>query len=286
MLKIITALAGLAFLASCATTPTLSLSPQARSELAPTGKVRVGLNYGNPLFARRGADGEGSGIAVDLTRELGRRMGVAVELVGYDSGGQLTAGLNAGGWDIAFLAYEQTREKEITFASHFAEIEGSYLVPAGSPFRNAAEVDREGVRIAVSQGGGNALFLARTLKHAKLVPMKGSAAAFKAFVADKLDAYAGLKPTLINVSAKLPGSRVLDGSYTVIPYSVGTLKGRDAGARYLRDFIEEAKASGFVARSIEKNGIRGVSVAPPAPVAQPGSEMYEILHRITNTGTD
>jgi polar amino acid transport system substrate-binding protein len=261
MLKIIAAMAVLGFLASCAMTA--PVSPQVRSELAPTGRLRVGINYGNRLFAKKGADGEGAGIAVDLAHELGRRMEIPVELVGYDSGGRLTAGLKAGGWDVAFLAYEQTRESEIAYGAPFAEIDATYLVPAGSPLRNAAEVDREGVRIPVSDvPGGVGLFVSRSIRRARLVTVKGDA--FEVFVAEKMDALPGLKPTLMEQSATLPGSRVLDGRFTVIPYSVGTLKGRDAGARYLRDFIEDAKASGFVARSIEKNGIKGVSVAPAA----------------------
>src|SRR5262249_2654142 len=138
------ALAGLMLLASCASAP--PPSPQARSDLAPTGKIRVGINYGNPLFTKREASGELSGIGVALGRELGRRAGIPVELVGYESGGALTAGLKSGGWDIAVLAYEQTREKEITYAGAFAEADATFLVPPGSPLRNAAEVDREGIR--------------------------------------------------------------------------------------------------------------------------------------------
>src|SRR5262245_35692115 len=265
-------LAGVFLLASCASVP--SVSPQARSELAPTGKLRVAINFGNPQFAKREAGGEGSGITIDLARELGRRLDTPVEILGFDSGGQTTEGLKKGGWDIVFLAYEPAREAEVAFAGAFAEVDSTYLVPAGSPLRNASEVDREGVRIAVSAGGGNDLFLSRSLKHAQLVRATGSAATIKMFVTDQLDAYAGLRPTLMEQSARLPGSRVLEGRYTVIPYSAGTPKGREAGNRYLRDFIEEAKTSGLVARLIEKNGIRGVSVAPPsAPTVQIGGGM-------------
>jgi len=271
MSKLAIAFACLFLLASCASTS--SVSPQARSELAPTGKLRVALNYGNPLFAKREASGEGSGIAIDLARELGRRIGTPVEFIAFDSGGQMTAGLMKGGWDVAVMAYEPAREAEVAFAGAFAEVDSTYLVPTGSPLRNAAEVDREGVRIAVSAGGGNDLFLSRTIKRAQLVRATGSAATLKMFVADKLEAFAGLKPTLIELSAKMPGTRVLDGRYTVIPYSVGTPRGRDAGNRYLRDFIEEAKASGRVAQSIKQNGVRGVSVAPAAPTVQIGGGM-------------
>ena len=270
MIRPALAVMALALLASCATTP--QVPSAARAELAPTGKLRAGINYGNALFAKWDAKtGEGSGIAVDLARELGRQLGVPVELVGYKSAGQLTAAPKAGAWDVAFLAFEQERGNEISFSAPFAEIESSYLVPAGSTLRNAADADRTGVRIAVSAKGGNDLFLSRTLKHATLVRITGGGSdTFKRFVADKLDAYAGLKPTLLAASRELPGSRVLEGRYTVIGYSAGVPKGREAGAKYLAEFIEDAKRSGLVAKSIEKNGIRGVSVAP---LAEPPSRV-------------
>src|SRR5262245_6584851 len=146
MFRITIALAGLCLLASCATEP--AVSPAARSELAPTGKLRVGINYGNPLFAKRGAaPGQEAGVALDLARELGRRIGAPVEILGYDSGGQLTAALKQEGWDVVFLAYEPEREAEVAFAGAFAEVDSTYLVPAGSPLRNASDGDPDGVRI-------------------------------------------------------------------------------------------------------------------------------------------
>jgi len=265
MLRIATGVIGLALLASCATTP--QVSPAARTDLAPAGKLRVGINYGNVLFATLNpATGEASGIAVDLARELGRRMGVPVELIGYKSGGQLTTGLKSGAWDVAFLAYEQTREAEINFAAAFAEVDSTYLVPAGSKLRTIADVDREGVRIATSAKGGNDLFLTRTLKRAQLVRAATPEAALKLFVADRLDAYAGLRPRLVSEAGKLPGSRVLEDRYTVVRYSAATPRGREAGARYLREFVEDAIASGFVARSVEKNGVRGLTIPQAASV--------------------
>jgi polar amino acid transport system substrate-binding protein len=252
------------------------MSPAARSDLAPTGQLRVGINYGNPLFATRDrASGEPSGIAIDLARELGRRTGIPIELVGFDSAGQLTAALKAGAWDLAFLAHELARETEITFAAAFAEADSTYLVPAGSKLRTAEDVDREGVRVAVSAGGGNDLFLTRALKRAQLVRVPGgTAATFKAFIANNLDAFAGLKPELVRRSSDLPGSRVLDGRYTVIRYSVGVPKGRNAGAEYLREFVEDAAASGLVDQMIEKSGIRGLTVpVPPWAVYYGGGSM-------------
>jgi len=265
MSRIAIILSGLVLLASCATAP--QITPAALADLAPTGKLRAGINYGNPLFtAKDPKTGEGSGIAVDLARELGRRMGVPVELVAYNSGGQLTAGLKAGGWDVAILAFEQGRTNEISFSAPFAETDATYLVHAGSPLRTAADVDQKGVRIAVSAKGGNDLYLTRTLKNATLVRATSPEGAFKLFVSDKLDAYANLKPGLLNNADQHPGLRVVEGRYTVIGYAAGVPKGRDAGAKYLSEFIEDAKASGFIAKVIEKSGIRGLNVAPKAAV--------------------
>ena len=257
--------AGLLLLASCATT-TPQTTAAALADLAPTGKVRVGINYGNPVFtSKTPSTGEGSGIAVDLARELGRQLGVPVELVRYNSGGQLTAGLAAGGWDVAVLAFEQERTTVISYSAPFAESDATYLVHAGSPLRTAADVDQKGVRIAVSAKGGNDLYLTRTLKNATLIRASSPEASFMLFVAKEVDAYANLKPGLLESVDQLPGSRIVDGRYTVIGYAAGVPKGRDAGAKYLSEFIEYAKASGLVAQWIEKSGNRGLAIAPKAP---------------------
>jgi len=257
--------AGLLLLASCATT-TPQTTAAALADLAPTGKVRVGINYGNPVFtSKTPSTGEGSGIAVDLARELGRQLGVPVELVRYNSGGQLTAGLAAGGWDVAVLAFEQERTNVIQYSAPFAESDATYLVHGGSPLRTAADVDQKGVRIAVSAKGGNDLFLTRTLKNATLIRASSPEAAFKLFVAKDVEAYANLKPGLLDSADQLPGTRIVEGRYTVIGYAAGVPKGHDAGAKYLSEFIESAKASGLVAKWIEKSGNRGLAVAPKAP---------------------
>jgi polar amino acid transport system substrate-binding protein len=144
------------------------------------------------------------------------------------------------------------------------EIEATYLVPPGSPLRAIADVDHEGVRIAVPEKAAYELYLTRTLRHAQLLRVSGADAAFKRFVGDKLDALAGLKPRLVKDHDNLPGSRILDGRFTAVQQGIGTPKARAAGAKYLREFVEEAKATGLVARTIENNGVRGLTVAPRA----------------------
>ena len=239
------------------------ISPALRSDLAPTGKIRVGINYGNPVLATKDpASGELRGVAVDLARELGKRVDLPVELVGYDAAGKMVDALKAGAWDISFLAIDPGREGEIAFTAPYIEIEGTYLVPSGSPLRAIADVDRDGVRIALAAGAAYELFLTRNLKHAQLARVPDPPAAFDLLVAGKVEALAGVKQTLVTNSTKLPGSRVLDGRFLAIGQALGIARDRAAGAAYLREFIEEVKASGLVARAIEKAGVRGVSIAP------------------------
>ncbi len=236
-----------------------------RSALAPTGKLRVGINMSNTLLtAKDPVSGEPRGVAVDLGRELGRRLGVPVEIVPYPNPGALADAARSGVWDVGLLGAEPQRANEIDFTAAYVEIEATYLVPGGSPLRAIADVDREGIRIAVPEKSAYELYLTRTLKHAQLVRAKGADAAFKQFVGDQLDALAGLKPRLAADAGNLPGSRVLDGRFTAVQQAIGTPKGRDAGAKYLVEFVEDIKATGLVARTIEKNGVRGLTVAAKA----------------------
>jgi polar amino acid transport system substrate-binding protein len=241
------------------------ITPAIRSEIAPSGKLRVGLNHGNFLLVTPGSSAtDPRGVASDVARELGRRVGVPVEFIKFDTAGKLGDGVKTGAWDVAFLGAEPQRAAEIAFTAAYLEIPSTYLVPAGSPIRTVAEVDREGVRIAVADQSAYGLYLARTIKHAKLVMTQGLDSSFDVFVSQQLEALAGLKPRLLTDVQKLPGARILDGQFTAVQQAIGTAKNRDASARFLRAFVEEVKASGLVAEAISRNGAQGVSVAPPA----------------------
>jgi polar amino acid transport system substrate-binding protein len=240
------------------------VSPEVRSQLAPSGTLRVGLNMSNFLLtATDAATGKPKGLAADLGHELGRRLGVPVELVPYPNPGALGDAAKSGAWDVGFLGAEPQRAKEIDFTAAYVEIEATYLVPAGSPIKTIAEVDRPGVRIAISDRSAYDLYLTRELKHAQLVRERGDAILTR-FLSDKLDAMAGLRPGLMKDQAKAPGSRILDGNFTAVQQAAGTPKGRPAGAKYLKEFIEDVKASGLVARTIEKHNVRGLNVAAKA----------------------
>lgn len=238
------------------------MSSSLRAELAPSGRLRVGLNYGNALVAKD-ANGALGGIAGRLAQELSRRVGVPMDVVPFESAGRMADAVKAGAWDVAFLGADPDRAGDIAFTAPYLEIDTTYFVPAGSPIRTLDDVDRDGVRIAVSAKSAYDLFLSRELKRAQLVRAPSPDASIDLFFDQRLDALASLRPLLVDLAEKHPGSRVLDGRFTVVQQAVGAPRGRAAAAQFLREFIEDAKASGLVAGAVASSGIRGVSVAPP-----------------------
>lgn len=233
------------------------------AELAPTGVLRAGINLSNFLLVSgKGPAGEPEGVAPDMAREIAQRLGVPVAYVPFARPGELADAAGRDVWDIGLIAAEPARAETIAFSPAYAEIEATYLVPTGSPLKSIEEVDRPGVRIAIAARSAYDLWLSRHLQHAELVRAGSLDASFEQFVADKLDALAGLRPRLLQDLEKLPGARILDGRFTAVQQAVGTAQANEAGARFLRDFVEEAKASGLVARLIERHHVRGLSVAP------------------------
>jgi len=250
----------LAFLAGCATT---SAPPEAVKQLAPTGKLRAAINYGNPVLAQRDpATGGPRGVSVDLAQELGRRLGVPVELVTFDAAGKVFDAVGA--WDVAFFAIDPARASQVDFTAPYVVIEGGYMVPVNSPFRAIADVDRAGVRIAVGNKSAYDLYLTRTLKNAQLVRAPTSPAAMELLMKEKLDVTAGVRLPLVEFAKTHPDVRVIDGRFMLIEQAMATPRGRDAGIRYLREFVEEMKASGFVAAGLARSGQGDATVAPPA----------------------
>ncbi len=250
-------------LGACASSA--SLRDQARAQLAPQGTLRAAINFGNPVLAQKDpASGEPRGVSVDLARELGRRLGVPVDLVVFDAAGKVFATARESRWDVAFLAIDPERTTDIAFTSPYVLIEGTYLVRADSPLRAIDDVDRPGMRVAVGNKSAYDLYLARTLKHAQLVRAPTSQASVELFLSDKLDAAAGVRQPLMQFAASRPDLRVLDGRFMAIEQAMGTPRRNGAAARYLQTFIEDMKASGFIAEALARSGQRDAMVAPPA----------------------
>jgi len=241
-------------------------SPEVLKDLAPTGKVRASFNAGNAILTQRDpATGEPKGVTADLARELARRLGVPVEFVISDSAGKAFAGGKNGAWDVGFLAITPMRAAALEFTAPYVIIAGGYMVPDTSPLRTASDVDRPGIRVAVSGGSGYDQFLTRLLKNATLVRGKGGGGleSIEMFLHDKIDVVAGLRPVLADYAKDHAGLRVLDGQFMDIQQAMVAPKGRAAGSAYLKAFVEDVKASGFVAESLKRSG-QTVQVAPPA----------------------
>ncbi len=241
--------------------------PPPSAEFAPTGTLRAGINHSNPILATRDPQtGELKGVAVDLARELGRRLGVPVTLVPFDAAGKMTDTARSNVWDIAFLGIDPARAQDIDYSAAYVELEGTYLVPAGSPLRTIADVDHEGLRISVTTKSAYDLFLSRAIQHAQIVRAPSTPESISVFASQKLEALAAPRTALVPVAARFPGSRILEGHFMTIPQAAGIPKGRPAAARYLRSFIEEMKASGFVAEALKRHGLTAndALVAPAA----------------------
>jgi polar amino acid transport system substrate-binding protein len=201
------------------------VSKDVLAELAPTGVLRAGINLANFLLVSgKSAAGEPEGVAPDMAREVANRLGVPVVYVPYARPGELSDAAGTGVWDIGLIATEPARAQTIAFSPAYAEIAATYLVPPGSPLQAIEEVDRPGVRIAIAARSAYDLWLSRHLKHAALVRSGSLDASFEQFVSDRLDALAGLRPRLLQDVEKLPGARIMDGSFTAVQQAVGTAR--------------------------------------------------------------
>ena len=224
--------------------------------------LRVGINMGNFLLVTGATPaGEPDGVAPDMARAVAARLGVPLTLVPYPMPGVLADAALHNAWDICLIGAEAQRAETIAFTPAYVEIESTYLVPAGSPLKAIADVDRPGVRIAVTARTAYGLWLDRNIAHAELVRSDTLDAASAQFVAERLDALAGLRPRLLTEAEKLPGSRLLAGNFASVQQAIGTIRGRARGLAFLTEFVAETKASGLVAGLIEKHRVLGLSVA-------------------------
>ena len=261
MIRNVLALFAPIVLGACASAPLAP--PAAVSDLAPTGKLRAVINFGNATLAKKDpVTGEASGVSVDMARELARRLGVEAELVTVTSAGQSVEVLASGRVDVGFFAIDPARAATTAFTGPYVQIEGVYLVRNDSPIRSNEEVDREGVGVVVGNKSAYDLYLSRNLKKAKLERAPTTPAVMDYFVANKVDVAANVKQQFEADMKRVPGMRLLPGRFMVINQAMGMTRGKEAGARYLTAFVEDMKASGFVAEALKRHNIQGALVAP------------------------
>jgi polar amino acid transport system substrate-binding protein len=243
-----------------------SIAPDIVQAFAPNGVLRASINLGNPILAGRdSATGEPAGVSIDLARAFGAQLGVPVELVVFDTAGKSVEAVAADRADIGFFAIDPVRGADIAFTAAYVLIEGAYLVRDGAAITRNEEVDRDGVRVAVGKGSAYDLYLTRELKQAQIVRAPSSPTVVQTFLDQDLEVAAGVKQQLEADQARHPGLRLLPGRFMVIQQAMGVPKRRgEPAARTLAAFVEEMKASGFVAEALRRHGIEGASVAPAA----------------------
>lgn len=240
------------------------MSAAVLNDLAPTGTLRAAINVGNTVLAQKDAAGAPKGVSVDLARELAKRLGVDVSFVVFDAAGKVFEALKNNAWDIAFLAIEPARAAEIAFTAPYVLIEGRFIVRTDSPLNSVADFDRPGIRIAVGKGAAYDLYLSRTFQHATLVRAPTGPDALRRFVDEGLEAGAGVTQSVQAFADANPGLRLITERFMAIGQAMGMPKGREAGAAYLKQFVEEMKASGFIADALVRSAQSGALVAPPA----------------------
>jgi polar amino acid transport system substrate-binding protein len=248
----------------------LTVHEEAAAELAPGGRLRAAINFGNIVLAQRDPAGGGPrGVSAELARALARRLGVPLDYVSFEAAGKVVEALQAGAWDIAFLAIDPVRAAGIDFTPPYVVIEGAYVVPVNSSLRAVEDVDRDGIRVAVATGSAYDLYLSRALRHATLIREASGPEALERFVRDGLEAAGGVRQPIAAFAQARSDMRVLPGRFMAIEQAMGMPRrpqSRGAALRYLRRFIEEMKATGFVAQALAASGQHDAAVAPAAAV--------------------
>ncbi|NWB23364.1 MULTISPECIES: transporter substrate-binding domain-containing protein [unclassified Pseudomonas] len=236
------------------------IDPQVLQQLAPEGVLRAAINFGNPVLAQRGEDGQPQGVSVALARALADELAVDLELITFDAAGKVFAALGDDRWRVAFLAIEPVREQEIAFSAPYVIIKGTYLVTVDSPLGSVSQLDAPGQRIAVGQGAAYDLYLSRTVQHAELVRAPTSAAAVDLFIEQGLNAAAGVRDYLQN---RLDERwRLLEDDFMSISQAVAVPVAHAAAAAFVKSFVERQKANGLVRQALLRSGQSPELAAP------------------------
>jgi polar amino acid transport system substrate-binding protein len=244
----------------------MNVSAEIVKAFAPTGKLRASINLGNPILANKDSTtGLPVGVSIDLAHHLAKLLGLEIELVVFDTAGKSVEAVTQENADIGFFAIDPLRGQGISFTSAYVLIEGCYVVRETSAMQSNDDVDVIGNRVTVGKGSAYDLYLSRELKHAQIVRAATSPAVIDEFVNQGLEVAAGVKQQLESDMNRFPGLRLLPGRFMVIQQAMGLPKSRgSAAANYLRSYVEQMKASGFVADSLKRHKISGASVAPSA----------------------
>jgi polar amino acid transport system substrate-binding protein len=241
------------------------IDPTTLKSFAPTGSLRVGINLGNPVLASEdAATKQLSGISVDITNEIGKRINLPIQLIPFKSASATVDHIKNGELDLVFVAIDPVRGADISYTPAYIQIEGAYMVKASSPLKSNIEVDVAGTEIVVGKGSAYDLYLTREIKNATLLRAVSSQAVIDDFMSGKGNVAAGVKQQLESDAKRYEGLRMLPGRFMVINQSIGIPKARpdfEKTTAYLSEVITQLKQSGFIVNSIQRHHIQGAKVA-------------------------
>ena len=249
----------------CFSQPINQIDPKMIQSFAPTGTLRVGINLGNPVLAGLDASTQKpKGVTIDIANEIGKRAGIPIELVPFQTAGSTVDAIKTGKIDLIFVAIDPVRGADVSYTPPYIQIEGAYMVKADSNLKTNEDVDHSGVEIVVGKGSAYDLFLTREIKNAALLRAASSQAVVDDFMAGKGNVAAGVKQQLESDAKRYNGLRMLPGRFMVINQAIGIPKARPEYEKttiYLSSIITDLKSSGFVADSMKRHGIQGARVA-------------------------
>jgi polar amino acid transport system substrate-binding protein len=237
----------------------------AKRELAPTGKLRSAIAYGpapSALYVLQDAPGKFRGVSIDLSTELAKKLGVPVEFVPYLASGEIQAAADKGVWDVSFMPVDEERKKFVDFGNAYHLLQSTYLVAPGSSIKAVADANNPQVRVCGVKDTATFRANKRVSPNATQIELAGPDEMIAQMLAGRCDAIALSRESLAGIVGKIPGSRILDDAFLNSTTAIAVPRNKAAALAYATVFIEEAKASGLVRRSLDAMGLKIAMVAP------------------------
>ena len=237
-----------------------SVSPQIKSTLAPTGVLRVGVYLGSPTsLVRVGPSGESFGIALELGKALGQQLGVPVQVIEFPRVAEVIVAIKDEKVDMTFTNATAARAKEIDFTAPLVQLELGILAPTNSSIKNFGDVDKQGVRLGVSQGSSSQSVLGQRLKQTMIVPVPSLEVAASKLQNNELDAFATNKGILFELNEKLSRFQVLQDRWGLENLAIAIPKGREDALPFLNVFAQKVRESGQLDLMAKRAGLRGMT---------------------------
>jgi polar amino acid transport system substrate-binding protein len=230
-----------------------------KDEIAPTGKLRVGIGIsaaGGAYWSNKNEAGGYTGVPVDLGKEMAAQLGVPVEYVAYPNSGQITDAASSGAWDVTLLPKDAERETKMSFGPIYEVADATYIVKAGSTVTNFATLDQPGVKVAAVNGTTTMRGAIAHLKNAKVTGYQSYDEIFALLKNGEVDAFALSRDQLNAMAKKIPGTRVLDETFKQTVTAVAVPLNHPLALAFVTKFMTEATSNGMLRKAYDNTGLK------------------------------